>query len=92
MPLQVDDDHKLGEGDEGDGEAGQDPDVDGLEVGSAGGVVKDVVTHGHDAQHGRDPEGHPTRNLFMEELARFNIECLLIRPNSRNPRWNLWAY
>ena len=66
MPLQVDDDHKLGEGDEGDGEAGQDPDVDGLEVGSAGGVVKDVVAHGHDAQHGRDPEGHPTRNLINE--------------------------
>ena len=64
VPLQVDDDHELYEGDEGDGEASQDPDVDGLEVGGAGGVVKDVVAHGHDAQHRRDPERHPTRNLI----------------------------
>ena len=65
-PLQVNDDHGLGEGDEGDGEAGQDPDVYGLEVGGAGSVVKDVVAHGHDAQHRRYPERYPTRNLINQ--------------------------
>ena len=80
VPLQVDDDHELYEGDEGDGEASQDPDVDGLEVGGAGGIVKDVVAHGHDAQHRRDPQRHSTRNLNTEELAkaRYN-DCFVKR-------------
>ena len=31
------------------------PGVDGLEVGGAGGIFENVVAHGHDAQHRRDP-------------------------------------
>ena len=68
LALQVNDEHGLREGDERDGEAGEDPGIDGLEVGGSGGVVEDVVAHGHDAQHRRDPKGYSTRNLVSSSV------------------------
>jgi hypothetical protein len=61
--LQVYDEAQLAEDAERERDACEDPDVDGLEVGGLGSVVKHPVAHRHQAQRCRDPQGHATGNL-----------------------------